>query len=85
MSLQAEKEHFQNMKYKPNLNLSEMRQSSADDSEATREQRKKQAEKVNNYAKYVKEMYWPKVSPRKQLELEQVKESLKSANVRRST
>lgn len=31
-----------------------------------------------SYAKYVKEMYWPKVSARKQLELEKIKETLSS-------
>jgi hypothetical protein len=43
------------------------------------------AEKKVNYAKYVKEMYWPKVSARKQLELETIKEHLKSQNIRRSS
>lgn len=41
-------------------------------------------EKASSYAKQVKEMYWPKVSEAKKLELEQIKEQLKSQNVRRS-
>ena len=40
---------------------------------------------MDNYAKYVKEMYWPKVSEKKQLELEKVRESIRNASVRRST
>ena len=31
---------------------------------------KRKLEKVENYAKYVKEMYWPKVSQKKQVEVE---------------
>jgi hypothetical protein len=31
---------------------------------------KKRTEKIDSYAKYVKEMYWPKVSLKKQIELE---------------
>lgn len=38
---------------------------------------KENTEKVGNYAKYVKEMYWPKASVRKQLELEQLKVNMK--------
>ena len=34
------------------------------------EERKKMQDKKQSYAKYVKEMYWPKVSTRKQLEIE---------------
>ena len=30
--------------------------------EHIKEEKKKLAEKVGNYAKYVKEMYWPKVN-----------------------
>ena len=41
-----------------------------------KEERNKMHEKKSNYAKYVKEMYWPKVSARKQLELESIKEQL---------
>lgn len=33
-------------------------------------EKKKKLEKVGNYAKYVKEMYWPKVSEKKRLELQ---------------
>lgn len=45
------------------------------------------AEKVNkidNYAKYVREMYWPKVSVKKQLELEHVKGTLKNRAIEKS-
>ena len=34
-----------------------------------KEDKKKLVEKVGNYAKYVKEMYWPKVSDKKRQEL----------------
>ncbi len=44
---------------------------------------KKKVEKIENYSKYVKEMYWPKVSAKKQQELESLK--LKNMkNIRRS-
>lgn len=34
---------------------------------------KRKVEKIENYSKYVKEMYWPKVSAKKQQELESLK------------
>lgn len=44
------------------------------------EEKKKLAEKVKSYAKNVKEMYWPKISEEKRLELEHqiIKQSSKS-------
>jgi len=40
------------------------------------EQQEKQVKekkmKIDNYSKYVKEMYWPKVSVKKQLEMEHI-------------
>ena len=45
---------------------------------------KEKREKIDNYAKYVREMYWPKVSVKKQLELEHVKNSLKVQPIRKS-
>jgi hypothetical protein len=33
-------------------------------------EKKQRAEKIGNYAKKVKEMYWPKASVKKQIELE---------------
>jgi hypothetical protein len=41
-------------------------------------------DKVRNYAKQVKEMYWPKVSESKQMEIEKRVEQLRSQNIRRS-
>lgn len=38
--------------------------------ESLNEEKKKLQDKVSNYAKYVKEMYWPKVSEVKKMELE---------------
>ena len=37
---------------------------------------KEKKDKRENYAKYVREMYWPNVSLKKQLELEHVKSTL---------
>jgi hypothetical protein len=48
------------------------------------EEKKKLIDKVGNYAKYVKEMYWPKVSEAKKTELEMLKENPRSQKVRRS-
>jgi len=39
---------------------------------------KEKREKVDNYSKYVKEMYWPKVSVKKQLEMEHIIKTLKN-------
>jgi len=42
------------------------------------EEKRKLHDKLNNYSKYVKEMYWPKVSENKKAELEKMKENLRS-------
>ena len=34
--------------------------------------------KIDSYSKYVREMYWPKVSAQKQLELEHIRTTLKN-------
>jgi len=41
-------------------------------------------EKVGNFSKYVKEMYWPKVSLEKRAQLERAKSSLANQPIRRS-
>ena len=41
-------------------------------------------EKVENYAKYVKEMYWPKVSELKKLELTEIIEKERSKTMKKS-
>ena len=45
---------------------------------------KEKMDKRGNYAKYVREMYWPNVSLKKQLELEHVKSTLHNQNIRKS-
>ena len=40
--------------------------------------------KIDNYSKYVKEMYWPKVSVKKQLEMEHIITTLNNQSIRRS-
>ena len=40
------------------------------------EEQKLKAQKLDNYSKYVKEMYWPKLSPKKQLELEIIRNTI---------
>jgi hypothetical protein len=47
-----------------------------DEIERQKEEIAKRKEKTNNYAKYVKEMYWPKVSDIKKQELAVIKETL---------
>lgn len=42
-----------------------------------KEGKKRRAEKMGHYAKQVKEMYWPKVSKKKQLEIEQLREGFR--------
>jgi len=39
---------------------------------------KEKKDKIDKYAKYVREMYWPKVSVKKQLELEHLKRAQKN-------
>lgn len=46
--------------------------------------KKHKAEKMKNYAKIVKQMHWPDVSPKKQQEIERIKELLENKNKRRS-
>ena len=41
---------------------------------------KLKSEKTNNYSKYVREMYWPKASLKKQLEVQMQKEKLAEIN-----
>lgn len=48
------------------------------------EDRKRKAEKMNNYARIVKEMHWPEVSERKREEAENIKKLLEERNKRRS-
>ena len=87
LSLQAEKEHSAVLKNiyrgKDSLNVSLVDQKRLEE-EQLNEERKKLKEKIGSYAKYVKEMYWPKVSEQKKMELEQIKETLQSQKVRRS-
>jgi hypothetical protein len=45
---------------------------------------KEKRDKIDNYAKYVREMYWPNVSLKKQLELEHVKGTLHHKGLRSS-
>jgi len=54
------------MKYKPNMSKEFGARTIIEEQEERQEQRKKMAAKVDNYAKYVKEMYWPEVSKKKQ-------------------
>ncbi|CDW87268.1 UNKNOWN [Stylonychia lemnae] len=85
LSIQAEKDRTANLRYKikESLNLSVIDPKKIED-EKILEERKKYTDKVRNYAKQVKEMYWPKVSETKQLELEQRIDQLRSQNIRRS-
>ena len=46
---------------------------------------KQRKDKIVNYAKYIREMYWPKVSVKKQLELEHIKSTLKNQPFRNSS
>ena len=86
LSVQADREHQANLRYKlkDHLNLSVIQDQKKLEDEQINLERKKYAEKVRNYAKQVKEMYMPKVSETKALEMEQRKEQLRSQNVRRS-
>ena len=80
-SIKEQKDHYSALPYKPNLNneelMDEINQKKKE--QLLQEQHVKQKkDKVGNYAKYVREMYWPKVSVKKQLELEVIKTTLKN-------
>ncbi len=42
------------------------------------EERRKIQERVHNYSKYVKEMYWPKVSKNKAEEIEEIRQKIRN-------
>lgn len=72
--MQDLKEHVQNLKYKTHITDYKLNRDNSNDSNSNNDQQKvekqkKMMEKVGNYAKYVKEMYWPKVSESKRNEL----------------
>ena len=48
------------------------------------EDKRNKAEKMKNYAKIVKQMHWPDISPHKQQEIERIKKLLDERNKRRS-
>jgi hypothetical protein len=57
------KEHVASLKYKPHIHDKlDFVKESLENEIILKEGKKKAYEKVGNYAKYVKEMYWPKVS-----------------------
>lgn len=72
ISLKDMREHVANLKYKPHLTdyKDEQKKQMMEDLERQREEKRKAIDKVGNYAKYVKEMYWPKVSQKKKDELQ---------------
>jgi hypothetical protein len=72
LSMKNIREHVASLKYKPHLTdyKDELQQHTLEEQERLKEEKKRAQEKVGNYAKYVKEMYWPKVSEKKRQELE---------------
>ncbi len=84
-SLIEEKSHYSKLAYKPTKgDLSTLRDPKIVEEELTFEQRRKNIDKGNSYSKYVKEMYWPKISESKRIELEQIKGAIGSQKLRRS-
>ena len=49
-------------------------------SKQEREDKKRYHEKMENYAKFVKEMHWPELSQRKQQEMEKMKQLMENWN-----
>ena len=75
LSIKELKDHYEKLPYKPNFSkekLIEMNQKRKD-YENNAKASKDHKEKIDNYAKYVREMYWPKVSLKKQLEMEHIR------------
>eukprot|EP00347_Sterkiella_histriomuscorum_P008518 403344795 len=79
------REHVAQLRYKPHLNdfKDEEIQRQMEEQEKVKEEKKRIQEKVGNYAKYVKEMYWPKVSETKRNELMLIKSNLKTQPAQR--
>eukprot|EP00347_Sterkiella_histriomuscorum_P004256 403361148 len=77
LSHRREEEHIANLKYKPHLHdeeFDQQRRSQIEEYERIRAKREKYQEKVQNYAKFVKEVYWPKISEDKKQELKTLQE-----------
>ncbi|CDW73052.1 UNKNOWN [Stylonychia lemnae] len=85
LSMKSLQEHMSRLKYQPHLSdeFDEMRKQ-IDEQHRIKEQRERIHEKVSNYAKFVKEVYWPKVSDDKRNELDQMKERIKTQKLQRS-
>lgn len=86
-SIQAERERFARLKELHGSSYADLRESqlvfkslSKEEEEKRKQEEKKRAEKMSSYAKYVKEMYWPKVSEAKKHELEQIRAELSARN-----
>lgn len=71
-SIQEERNHYSKLTYKPpgKGDLSTLRDPKAIEEEQMMEERRRLQDKGFSYAKYVREMYWPKISESKRLELE---------------
>ena len=80
-SIEAEKEHIENLRHKPDLSFIEERKKLE-----LLELKKKQEfkTKISSYAEYVREMYYPKISEDKKQELESLKEQLNANKPRAS-
>lgn len=87
LSMAAIREHVASMKYTPHREDKEkfLEVNNIQELEKVKLERRKAAEKVNNYAKYVKEMYWPHVSDRKREEIEQLRISLDPKSLKKSS
>jgi len=86
MSQKQIREHIARLKYRPHLTdyKDEARQQAIEQLEKQREDKRKAIDKVGNYAKYVKEMYWPKVSQKKREELSLNRDGLNGLKPKRS-
>lgn len=86
LTTRSMKDHIAGLKYKPHLTdfKDEQRQKMVEEEERLREEKRKIQEKIGNYAKYVKEMYWPKVSDTKRQELQVLKSSILTQPRKRS-
>jgi len=74
--LKMNREANQRLNYQPKLSLDADRYSKQTRMQEELEQQRERAEKVDSYSKFVKQMYWPKVSAKKQHELEILKQNI---------
>jgi hypothetical protein len=80
-------DRYYSLNYEPHLDEFQRNEDSKKMIELRRLKEKEQKvrlQKIGNYSKYVREMYWPKASTKKQLELEIIKNTIETRSIRKT-